>query len=450
MTQHSAGEIVEEPRPSPAELRRIIGATMMGQVTEWYDYAVFALVAVQIGATFFPDQSESTRLLSSLAVFGIAFMARPIGGMLIGRYGDRSGRRSVLVASLVMMTVATTLMGLLPGADVIGLAAPVLLVLARFIQGISAAGESTSAITFVAESVPMKRRGLLVALLFSGSAGGYLLANLVVLGLREALGTVAFDDWGWRLAFLFALPLGLTGLYIRRKLAESPVFESLMEEGAISDTPLRDTFTKGLGQTMQAIGISAMSFVANYLLVAYMPIHLTQVGFAARDAAIIGAISTATLVASYPFMGALSDRVGRRAVMLGGAGFLALFGWPLFALTISGAFAPTLFAVVLLALPTAAFIACLGLYCTEFIDKSRLMTTFSSGFNISSALFGGTSLWAFGMLTQATGDARMPGALMVASAVLSFVTLLTIRPANPAGSGFSRRLGSSRPPSPRS
>ncbi len=429
MSRNITPAVGGDPAPSPAELRRIIGATMMGQVTEWYDYAVFALVAVQIGATFFPDQSESTRLLSSLAVFGIAFMARPLGGMLIGRYGDRAGRRSVLVASLILMTAATTLMGLLPGAGLIGIAAPVLLVLARFIQGISAAGESTSAITFVAESVPTKRRGLLVALLFTGSAGGYLVANLAVWAAREAVGVAAFDQWGWRLPFLFALPLGLTGLYIRSKLTESPVFESLLEEGAISPTPLADTFTSGLGQTLQAIGISALSFVANYLLVAYMPTHLAQVGFGPRDASIIGAASTATLVVSYPFMGALSDRIGRRAVMLGGAGFLALFAWPLFAVTISGTFAPTLLAVVLLALPTAAFIACLGLYCTEFIDKSRLMTTFSSGFNISSALFGGTSLWAFAMLTQATGDLRMPGAMVVAAALLSFVAMLTIRPA---------------------
>lgn len=428
MSARQPDMIEADPAPDARKLRQILIATCLGQVTEWYDYAVYALVVVQIGAVFFPSDSKSASLLAALAVFGIAFMARPLGGMLIGRYGDRAGRRTVLVASLMLMTGATAIVGVLPGAATIGLAAPALLVTARFLQGISAAGESTSAITFVAESVPRKNRGFFVALLFSGSASGFMLATTVVWLVREITGPVAFDEWGWRVPFLLALPLGLVGLHIRRKLKESPVFESLRDSGVISKTPLRDSLTTGLGQTLQAVGISALSFVANYLLVAYMPIHLKQAGASARETSVLGTIITATLVLSYPLFGALSDRIGRRAVMLSGAGFLALFGWPLYAVTGAGEMAWTIPAVMLLALATAAFIACLGLYCTEFIDKSRLMTTFSTGFNVSSAIFGGSSLWAFGMLTQVTGDTRMPAAFLVLAAVVSFATMLTIRP----------------------
>jgi len=426
---HAGGKrsSVDQRGDPPPNLRRIMVATFFGQITEWYDYGIYALVAVQIGAHFFPSGDKTASLLAALAVFGVAFLARPVGGIWIGVMGDRIGRKSVLVYSLLMMTVATVMVGILPGAEVIGIIAPALLVTARLLQGISAAGESTSAITYVAESVPPDRKGLYTATLMSGNSAGFLLATSVVWLLHEILGEAVFDDWGWRGAFLFAGPLGLIGLFIRSSLEESPVFERLKEGKILSATPLRDTFTTGLDQLFQAIGISATSMIANYLVVAYLPIHLQGVGYTSRDISIVGMIATMTLLVSYPVMGAISDRIGRRPVLMAACIFFMLLGWPLFALTIGGSLAMTAVATCLLALGTSGFISSLGLYCTEYIDKSRLMTTYSVGFNLSAAMFGGSSLWAFGMSVKLTGDPRMPAIYLIVASAISMVSLLSIR-----------------------
>ena len=413
-------------------LRRIVVATFLGQVSEWYDYGIYALAAAQIGAHFFPSGDPGASLLAALAVFGVAFLARPIGGIIIGSLGDRIGRKSVLVYSLALMTIATMAVGLLPGAETIGLLAPVLLVFARFLQGISAAGESTSAITFVAESVPPHRKGLFTATLLSGNSAGFLLAVFVVWILHETLGEAAFDDWSWRLAFLFALPIGFVGLYIRRNLQESPIFTKLRADNLLSATPLRDTFTHGRVQLLQAIGLSALSFIANYLLVAYLPLHLKSLGFQAREISLIGMAATLTLLVSYPLMGALSDRTGRRPLLFGSCLFFLLLGWPLFGLIQAGSILSAVLSTGLFALSTAAFISCLGMYCTEYINKYRLMTTYSVGFNISAAIFGGSSLWVFQMLVRMTGEPRMPAAYLTVAAAISLIALLTIRPSRTA------------------
>lgn len=414
--------------PSPG-LRRIVIATFVGQVTEWYDYGIYALAAAQIGMHFFPSTDRAGSLLAALAVFGIAFMARPLGGILIGVLGDRLGRKAVLVYSLALMTVSTMAVGFLPGTDVLGLLAPTLLVVARFLQGISAAGEATSAVTYVAESVPPRRKGLFTATLMSGNSAGFLLAVAMIWLLQELLGEAVFDDWGWRLAFLFALPLGLVGLYIRRHLEESPVFVKLRARSALSNTPLHDTFATAGGRVelLQAIGLSALSFIANYLLVAYLPLHLRAIGFTARETSLLGMTATVTLLISYPLMGALSDRIGRRPLLLSACLFFVTLSWPLFGLVHASSILSAALCTCLYALGTSAFISCLGLYCTEYIDKARLMTTYSAGFNISAAIFGGSSLWIFETLVRMTGEPRMPAAYLTGAALISLIALLTIR-----------------------
>lgn len=408
-------------------MRRLMIATFCGQVSEWYDYGVYALVAAQIGTHFFPSAHGDQSLLAALAVFGVAFLARPLGGGVMGVLGDRMGRKAVLVISLALMTMSTAAIGCLPGSEVLGMLAPLLLVGARFVQGISAAGESTAAITFVAESAPAHSKGLFTATLMSGNSAGFLLATACVWLTREILGDAAFDAWGWRCVFLFALPLGCVGLFIRKGLKESAAFTRLHGERTLSTTPLRDTFTSGMIELLQAIGISALSFIANYLLVAYLPIHLAAQGFSPRAISSIGVAATLTLMLSYPLMGALSDRVGRRPMMLSACAFFIILGWPLFTMINGASSASAFLCAISYAVATAAFISCLGLYCTEYIDKSRLMTTYSLGFNLSAAIFGGSSLWVFGMLSRLSGNPATPAIYLGATAMLTMISILSVR-----------------------
>lgn len=423
-----------EGEPFPAggsnSLRRIMCICLLGQVAEWYDYGLYGLLARQLGATFFPSGSDTTRLLSAFAVFGIAFFARPLGGMLLGQYGDRLGRKRVFIASLALMTAATGMVGIIPGASTVGTLAPFLLVAVRIAQGISAAGEATSSITYVFESVPPKRRGFYAALLVSGNSVGFLLAESVIWLTQVGLDDDRFELWGWRIPFLIALPLGSIGFAIQRHLRESPLFEDLKKHHGISRTPLRDTFTVGLVELLRGIGLGALAFVANYLVLTYLPTHLRMLGFSARETTEVSFATTFVLMVSYPIMGALSDIVGRKPLMIMSAAFFLFFGWPIFAGMSKNDILSIAFCTVSFGIGTAAYVSVLGVMYNEYIAASRRMVSYSTGFNLSGAIFGGTSLWIFGKLASATGDIRMPAAYLVTAAFISIVSLLSIHSAS--------------------
>ena len=416
-----------EAYPITPSIRKVMITAFSGQVVEWYDYGLYGLLAAQIGRAFFPAMNPTSQLLSSFAVFGVAFLVRPLAGMTLGRLGDRHGRKQVLVLSLLIMTIATGLVGILPGADILGTLAPALLVLARIAQGASAAGESTSAITYVFETVPVHRRGFYGATLLSGNSAGFLLATASIWSMQSLFGTAAFDQWAWRIPFFLAIPLGLIGLFIRTKLPESPQFDRMKTLGVISATPLRDTFRSGFPQLVQSVGLGALSFVANYLLLAYFPIHLKALGVPALKISQLAFWTTIFLMICYPLMGALSDITGRKPLMIAACLLLAGTGWPLFAAIRADNVGSILLCAGVFALGTAAFIGVLGVLYNEFIAESRRMAAYSTGFNLSGAIFGGTSLWTFAALVAFTGDNRMPALYLVVAALISLLTLLTIK-----------------------
>lgn len=409
------------------DVRKVMTACFAGQVVEWFDYGLYGLLAAHIAIHFFPSDDPMTGLLSTFAVFGVAFVVRPLGGVVLGRLGDVKGRHYVLVVSILLMTIATTVIGLTPGAAQIGLAAPILLVLARALQGFSTAGESTSSTTYVAESVPEHRKGFYGAILIAGNSAGLLLATATIAVIQALMSEQAFAEWGWRVPFLIAVPMGAIAFYIRRKLEETPDFVRWQEEGVISQQPLKDTFTSGLPQLVQGIGIGAISFIAHYLIMSYLPTHLKLQGVAPDQLYLVMLVPGITMILSYPLLGLLSDRIGRKPVLLLGSGALAALGVPLFALIDPAHPAQMIGAIIGLTLATGAYVCVMGVFYNEFTDPSRRMTTYSAGFNISGALFGGMSLWGFTRAVQATGDPYAPGWILAATALFSFLTLLTVR-----------------------
>lgn len=409
-----------------AGLRKVVIGGVAGQTMEWYDYGLYGLLAAQIGATFFPSKDPTTSLLSAFAVFGIAFAIRPLGGLVLGPLGDRIGRRAVLTLSIGLITLATTLVGVLPGQASLGVWAPLVLVCARLLQGFSAGGEVTSAITYVAEHAPRNRRGMYTGLLQTGSALGFVLATAIILLLQTILKDASFNEFGWRIPFLLALPLGGIGLYIRYRLEESPVFEELRAKGAISRAPLKEALL-GWRQLLQGIGLASLMFVGYYIFLSYMPSYMRQLGVAPATASQISLFAIIVNMFSHPVMGALSDRFGRKRVLTLAALFYVVFSWPLFAAMSIGDQSIIILCMIILAVSVAGYVGVCGALFTEFLAARTRMASFSVGYNLGGAIFGGPALYIAQYLIAATGDSRAPAFYLIFSALVSLIALATVK-----------------------
>ena len=262
------GRVPQDVAP-PVLSRRVLVATLIGNFTEWFDFAVYGAVAVTLGRVLLPLEDPAVSLLASLAAFAVAFVLRPVGGALLGSVGDRYGRRIALSVAVLGISVATTSIALLPSYATAGLWAPFLLVLLRCVQGLSAGGEWTSASAFLVEYAPANRRGL-GASLISVSGGVAVVAGIVTsLALESALTPAQMQAWGWRLPFLLAAPLGLVGLYLRLRLDETPVYRELRARGSVTTTPLRDAVRTSPGTLAVAFACARATGVGFYYLATY-------------------------------------------------------------------------------------------------------------------------------------------------------------------------------------
>ena len=210
-----------------AVLKRAVSAAALGNAMEWFDFGVYSYIVSTLSQVFFQELPENMRLIATFATFAIAFLVRPLGGMFFGPLGDRVGRQKVLAATMIIMAVSTFCIGLIPSYASIGIVAPILLLLARLVQGFSTGGEYGGAATFIAEYSPDRQRGFMGSWLEFGTLGGYVLGAALVTAITAAMSPEALLDWGWRIPFFIAGPLGLIGLYLRLKLEETPAFQAL-------------------------------------------------------------------------------------------------------------------------------------------------------------------------------------------------------------------------------
>jgi MFS transporter, MHS family, proline/betaine transporter len=412
---------------SKRDIRRIVAGGVAGQVVEFYDYALYGLLAASIARVFFPSDDPALGILSAFAVFGVANLMRPLGGLVLGPLGDRAGRRTVLVISVTTISLSTFLVGVLPTEAAIGVAAPVLLVLLRLFQGFSAGGEVISVVTYIAEHAPAKRRGFYTAFLQSGATFSFLMASAVVLLVTAWAPGDAFDVWGWRVPFLLALPLGGVAIYLRLKLEESPVFIKLRREGELSRRPLREAVLQTPLLIVQGIAVVALTFSANFVFLSYFPTYLKGNGFSSQDAFLATTIGLVVSVVLHPVIGLLSDRFGRKQVAVASAVFFLLLSWPIFVLLSSGSLGLVILALGIMAVGLGGAVAVLICFFTEFTSSRTRMATFAIGYNIGGAVFGGTALFLVQLLVMQTGDARSPSYFLMGAAAVTLVTLLTIR-----------------------
>lgn len=320
--------------PMTREHRRVILASSLGTVFEWYDVYLYGALATLIARHFFGALEPSSAFVFALLTFAAGFVVRPFGALVFGRLGDLVGRKHTFLVTIVVMGLATFMVGLLPGYDAIGLAAPVLLVGLRMLQGLALGGEYGGAAVYVAEHAPAARRGLYTGWIQTTATLGLLLSLTVILGLRAALGDAAFEDWGWRVPFLLSIVLlGISGC-IRLSMAESPVFQRLRDRGGVSSGPLRECF--GRWRNLRVVLLALFGLVAGQAVVWYGG-QLYALFFLHEvlkvDAGTASLLVAVALLIAAPFFvvfGALSDRIGRKPVLLTGL-LLAVLGlFPLF------------------------------------------------------------------------------------------------------------------------
>lgn len=430
MTTSVHGPAEEAAGPSgptgPPRSRRALVAGSVGNLIEWYEFGVYGYFATVIAATFFTPEggSDAEALVRTYASFALAFFFRPVGAALFGRLGDRVGRRPTLILVVLLMTAATTLIGLLPSYATIGAAAPWLLTLLRIVQGLSAGGEFGGAVSLMAEFAPPGRRGLYGAWQSFTVALGLLGGAGVAAVLATVLSEAQLTSWGWRVPFLLTLPMGLAALWLRLRLEETPSFRQRKPEAVAA--PARETvraIALGAGRLM---GWSA----AGYTFLVVMPSYLQSVLDATFQQALIATVSAnAGFAAAILPAGALSDRLGRRAVMLSGAVVAALLAFPLLDLLQDPA-APTAAkglavcaagAVVgLMAGPGPAMLA-------EMFPTRVRYTGLGLAYALSNAVFSGCAGLIITETVERTGDADIPAYYVAATCAVSALALATLR-----------------------
>lgn len=412
----------------PAAVRQAVRGAAIGNTVEWFDFAVYGFLATYIAAKFFPSGDETAALLSTFAIFAAAFFMRPLGGLFFGPLADRIGRQRVLALVILLMSASTFAIGLVPSYDSIGVFAPALLLVLRCLQGFSAGGEYGSGACFLAEYAPDRHRGFVVAFLVWSVVIGFLLGSITVTVLEAALSEQAMESYGWRIPFLIAGVLGAVGLYIRLRLGDTPEFERLKESGEVSESPLREAVTTSWRPILQIIGLVIIHNVGFYVVFTFLPSYFTEtLGFTKTDAFVsITVASIVALVLILP-LGALSDRVGRKPLLIAGAVGFAVFSYPLFWLLNSGSLVAAVAAHAGLAALEAVFVsASLAAGAELFATKVR-SSGYSIGYNTSVALFGGTTPYIATWLTDRTGNELAPAIYLVVAAVITLATIMTMR-----------------------
>ncbi|PSK98459.1 MHS family proline/betaine transporter-like MFS transporter [Murinocardiopsis flavida] len=396
----------------------------MGNAVEWFDFAIYGYLAVTIGKLFFPEASPSAQLISTFGIFAASFLIRPLGSIVLGPLGDKWGRKSVLALTIIMMSGATLMIGLIPSYETIGVGAPILLIIARLAQGFSTGGEYSGAATFMAEYVPNRKRGFLGSFLEFGTYVGYTLGSGLVLILTLTLSTPQLESWGWRIPFLIAAPLGLVGVYLRSRLSDTPEFTEAEARGE-TRTPFMETLVSAWRRLLILVGIVVLLNVGYYILLTYMPTYLTEVlklGHVESQLATIG-IYIGMMIFIAP-VGMLSDKFGRKPMLMTSCiGFFVL-SVPAFMLMNSHntvLMVIGLAAMAALLLPLAATIP--ATLPALFPTRIRF-GAFSIGYNVSTALFGGTAPLIVITLINTTGISLIPGFYLMAAAAIAFVPIL--------------------------
>jgi MFS transporter, MHS family, proline/betaine transporter len=422
-----------QSRPDPAGVgtstrRRVVGASFIGNFVEWFDYAVYGYLATTIAAVFFPETDPQTALLATFALFAISFLVRPLGGFVWGHIGDKIGRRTALSWSILIMSLATFSIALLPGYGSVGVWAPILLLVVRVVQGFSASGEYAGASAFLVEYAPANRRGLYAAVVPASTAAGLLLGSLIAALLSGLLDTEQLQGWGWRLPFLLAAPMGLIGRYIRTKLEDTPAFRELAQHDHVVKAPARDLFVNYWKVLLVATGAVLLNAVGFYVILSYMPTYLSEeIGLDATKSYLATTLALVTYIGFILLTGVASDRFGRKRVLMTASILFVFLTVPAFMLLNTDNFAVILLVMVGLGAMLTLNDGTLPSFLAELFPTKNRYSGFAVSFNLSNALFGGTAPFVATLLIAKTGSDIAPAFYLMAAAVISLIAVAYAR-----------------------
>jgi len=402
--------------------RRVIAAGAIGNVLEWYDFAVYGYFAAAIGRAFFPQEDKVAQVLAAFGIFAVGFLMRPVGGALIGYIGDRFGRRTALTFSVAAMAIPTFLVGILPGYQTLGMAAPILLTLLRMIQGLSVGGEYTTSIVFMVEHARPDQRGTIGAMACCGAVGGILMGSAMGALLAAAMSPEALADWGWRIPFLVGLVVGLAGVALRRGIHE----EAIQKKAERS--PFLDTVRNHGPLLLRLAALSVFNSVGFYLMFVYIVSWLQLAdGVAPARALEINSVSMFVLLPLMVAMGRLADRIGRRPVMMGATALAFVGAWPLFWLMHHPDPALVLLGQLGFVLAVGTFVGCQPAVMVEAVPWQVRCTAIALGYNVTLGVIGGLSPLVATWLVARTHNDYSPAFMIMAAAAISFFAILSFK-----------------------
>ena len=426
-----------EVRENAVSLRRSVAAGAVGVFVHWFDWAVYAYLATTIAAVFFPQQDRTAGLLSVFAVFAVSFGIRPIGALVLGPLGDRIGRRRTLSVVIFVMSGATLAIGLLPGYATLGIAAPILLVVARMVQGFAAGGEFGSAASFLAEYSPRHRRGFGVSWLEVGSLLGFLCASFVYFLLSTALTADQLTSWGWRIPFLIAAPLGIIGFVIRNRIEDTPDYRALARTDNIARHPMRELLRNHPRQLLQAAAVMTMMHVPFYAVLTYMVTYQTDhLGHSSDTAALISTAVSLLALILVPVFGRISDRTGRKPVLIGAGIALLVLALPAFLLMSGGSTVAAVVVPLGLGVILSAILGTYAVWSAEIFPTRVRQGGLSIAYSVTAALFAGTVPYVMTVLISATGSILVPAPYLMIAAAVGLLAAVTM--GETAGSALLR------------
>lgn len=402
-------------------MRKVVISGMIGNALEWYDYALYAQFAYIIGQHFFPDSEMRDTL--TFAVFAAGFIVRPLGGIIFGNIGDRFGRRIALVVGIITMAIPTAGIGLLPGYNTIGIAAPIILTIIRLIQGFSLGGEFSGCISYIVEHASLEQRGLAGSASFVSMCGGMLLGLLTAAGFSYFMSAEMLFEWGWRIPFIAGLFISSVGLYIRKNLAESPIYKKAKETGRLSRFPLRETLTKYPKELIVALGIYITVTAPFYTSTVFIGNFMQTLGYTNQQSTIVSSIILIVMMIVLPISAYISDKIGRRPVLIWGIILLIVSVYPIFIALGSMNFALAIISQVIFAGIISIYMGPVPTILVEIFPTRVRFTGVALSYNLAAAIFGGTAPMVAMILTKVTGDNYAIAYYLIALALLSSIIL---------------------------
>jgi len=424
----TASHAAPAARQAPAQHKKALVAACIGNFIEYFDFVIYGYFAPVIAQLFFPADDPAASLLLTFAVFAISYASRPLGGIVFGHLGDRYGRKTPLAIAIILIASVTTLIGLMPTYATIGIAAPILLTVARLIQGISVGGEYGGATSFIAEYAPANRRGFYTGWQTFTIGLALLVGGAVASLITGSLTTEQLHSWGWRLPFLAGLPLGMVGLYLRLRLEETPHFAAVQQHEKVEKAPLLTGLKKEWRAILIGMGLISAPSACIYIYYIYMPTYLSRVlGFTLADAQRANLYGLIFYCALLPFFALLSDILGRKPLMLISTLAVALVTYPAFHLLDAQNFTQTVLALCLMSLAFAPHSATALCAMAEIMPTKMRYTGLSVSLNIPVTLLGGTAPFLATYFVAKTGNLLSPSWIVIGAAILTLLSVLAYR-----------------------